>query len=530
MTASAGANANASAGEDETILRGNKALITVGAMLAGLMAFLDISIVNVALNDIRANFGTPLDRIAWVSTSYAMANITIIPMSGWLLKRFGFRRYYAASILVFTAASVLCGLSWDLLSLVLFRILQGLGGGAIIPTSQSVLFSRYPEKQHGMAGALFAIGAITGPLLGPTIGGYLVEWASWHWIFFVNLPFGLFAAYIAWTKIEQPKFVPDRAKVDRFGIALLAIGMVSLQYVLEEGNRDGWFESTTITVLAVVAAIAIIGFISHELEVDHPVVELRVFANRGYTAATALNFLVGTVVFAGSLLLSLYCGTIMHYRALDIGRVFLLGSWIQLFIFPLAGKLVTKVDPRLLLVFANVGIFTSLWLNAHLTPSADTAAIVTPLFIRAVGTGIGFVPLTFLAVASLPPAQRPGGTALFNLTRELGASIGTAWMSTMLDRESKRSFTFLTSHVDAYGAAAAEQLAALQRGPGARLFDPEHGALAVLKLRIAQQALLKAFNSSFLLLAIAFLSASWLILVMRRPGPAPAKAAPTQDH
>src|SRR5207245_1109129 len=249
---------------EATVLRGSKPLITAGAMIAGLMAFLDSSIVNVALNDIRANFGTPLDQIAWVSTAYAMANITIIPISGWLLRRFGFRRYYAASILIFTAASALCGLAWNLPSLVGFRILQGLGGGATIPTSQSVLFSRYPEKQHGMAGALFAMGAITGPLLGPTVGGYLVEWSSWHWIFFINVPLGLIAAWIAWTQIEQPAFVSDRSPVDRFGIALLAVGMVSLQYVLEEGNRNDWFEDRTIFILAIVAAIALVGFVTHE--------------------------------------------------------------------------------------------------------------------------------------------------------------------------------------------------------------------------------------------------------------------------
>ena len=505
--------------DENTLLRGNKTLITIGAMAAGLMAFLDISIVNVALNDIRANFGTPLDQIAWVSTAYAMANITIIPMSGWLLKRFGFRRYYATSILIFTAASVLCGLSWNLLSLVVFRILQGLGGGAIIPTSQSVLFSRYPERQHGMAGALFGMGAITGPLLGPTIGGYLVDWSSWHWIFFVNIPIGLFAAYVAWTQIKQPGFVADKAPVDRFGIALLAIGMVSLQYVLEEGNRNGWFDDPLITLLAVVAAIALTGFISHELETPHPVVDLRVFANRGYAAATTLNFLVGTAIFAGSLLLSLYCGTIMHYRALEIGRVFLFGSWIQILIFPLAGRLVTRVDPRRLLVIANLGIFTSLWLNAHLTNDASLSTIVRPLFIRAIGTGFGFVPLTFLAVASLTPAQRPAGTALFNLTRELGASIGTAWMSTMLDRSSKRNFTFITSHVDAFSAQAADQLQQLAHGPGARLADPTTSALAILQQRISGQALLRAFNGNFMSLAIAFFLASGLILLMKRPQP-----------
>ncbi|HEX4339127.1 MAG TPA: DHA2 family efflux MFS transporter permease subunit [Polyangiaceae bacterium] len=505
--------------DENTLLRGNKALITIGAMAAGLMAFLDISIVNVALNDIRANFGTPLDRIAWISTAYAMANITIIPMSGWLLRRFGFRRYYTASIVIFTVASVLCGLSWNLLSLVLFRILQGLGGGAIIPTSQSVLFSRYPERQHGMAGALFGMGAITGPLLGPTIGGYLVEWSSWHFIFFVNIPFGIFAAYIAWSRIEEPSFVPDRAPIDRTGIGLLAVGMVSLQYVLEEGNRDGWFESKTIATLAAVAAISLVGFVSHELETEHPVVNLRVFTNRGYAAATGLNFLVGTAVFAGSLLLSLYCGTIMHYRALDIGHVFLRGSFIQLLIFPLAGRLVTRMDPRRLMIVANTGIFTSLWLNAHLTADASMGNIVTPLFIRAVGTGFGFVPLTFLAVASLPASERPGGTALFNLTRELGASIGTAWMTTRLDRETHRNFDHLTAHVDAYGAVLADQLRTLEHGPGARLFDPGSAALAVLHHRIEAQALLQSFNQNFMVLALAFLAASGLVVFMRRPTP-----------
>src|SRR4051812_31725322 len=178
-------------------IQGSKGAITVVVMAAALMAMIDISIVNVALSDIRASFGTPLDQIGWVSTGYMMANIVIIPMTGWLQRRFGFRRYFAASILVFTVASALCGLAWSLPSLVAFRALQGLGGGAIIPTAQTILFSRYPKEEQGMAGALFGIGAVTGPLLGPTIGGYLINVASWHWVFLVNVPLGLVAAYAA---------------------------------------------------------------------------------------------------------------------------------------------------------------------------------------------------------------------------------------------------------------------------------------------------------------------------------------------
>jgi len=504
------------AGEEVTVLRGNKALVTMGAMIAGFMAFLDISIVNVALNDIRASFGTPLEQVAWISTAYAMANITIIPLSGWLLRRFGYRRYYAASIFVFTVASVLCGLSWSFLSLVVFRVLQGLGGGAIIPTSQSVLFARYPERQHGMAGALFGLGAITGPLLGPTIGGYLVATSGWHLIFLVNLPLGLFATWVALRKIEEPGFVPERAPVDVPGIALLAVGMVSLQYVLEEGNRHGWLESRVILVLALVAAIALVGFVVHELETAHPVVDLRVFANRTYAAATAVNFLVGTSVFAGSLLLSLYCGTVMRYRAIDIGRVFLLGNWIQIFIFPLAGRLVTRVDPRLLLLVSNLAISTSLWLNAHLTNGADTNAIVTPVLIRGIGIGLGFVPLTFIAVGALAEERRPGGTALFNLTRELGASIGTAWMSTMLERGARTAGDAIGAHVTATSPALLEQ-SRVTRPFLATTTDPEAAGIALLQKRIAAQALLRAFGENFRLLAIAFVSATLLILLMRRP-------------
>src|SRR6187399_338879 len=204
---------------------GSKLGITMVVMIAALMAMIDITIVNVALNDIRASFGTPIDQIGWVSTGYMMANIVIIPMTGWFQKRFGYKRYFAASVLVFTLASALCSLAWNLPSLVLFRALQGLGGGAIIPTAQSILFARYPRKEHGMAAALFGLGAITGPLLGPTIGGYLIDWFSWHWIFMVNVPLGCIAALLALRFIEQPAFEPPRgeaARVDVLGIVLLA--------------------------------------------------------------------------------------------------------------------------------------------------------------------------------------------------------------------------------------------------------------------------------------------------------------------
>ncbi|HEX4355056.1 MAG TPA: DHA2 family efflux MFS transporter permease subunit, partial [Polyangiales bacterium] len=246
---------------DRDVVTGSKIGITAVVMTAAVMAMIDITIVNVALNDIRASFGTPIDRIGWVSTGYMMANIVVIPMTGWLQRRFGYRRYFATSIGIFTVASAMCALSWNLPSLVLFRALQGLGGGAIIPTAQSILFARYPKQEHGMAAAMFGLGAITGPLLGPSIGGYLIEWSSWHWIFMVNVPIGILAASLVFRFVEQPHFVPPtggEAKIDVFGIALLAVGMACLQYVLEEGNREGWLESRLIVVLIAIASVALI--------------------------------------------------------------------------------------------------------------------------------------------------------------------------------------------------------------------------------------------------------------------------------
>ncbi|MBS2023216.1 MAG: DHA2 family efflux MFS transporter permease subunit [Deltaproteobacteria bacterium] len=510
-----------------TQITGSKLLITIAVMLAALMSVLDISIVNVALTDIRASFGTPLDQIAWVSTGYAMANVTVIPISGWFQRRFGFRAYFAGSILLFTISSALCGAAWNLPSLVVFRIIQGVGGGAIIPTAQNILFSRYPPKEHGMAGALFGLGAITGPLLGPTIGGTLIDAFSWHWIFLINVPLGLLAAALAWTSIEQPEFKPDLSPIDSPGIALLGVGMVSLQYVLEEGNRDGWLDSRLIAFLAVVAVVCLTTFIVHELETDHPVVDFRVFKDRTYAAATALNFLIGTALFAGSFLYSLFCGTILRYTALDIGLVFLRGSWIQLILMPLVGRLIGKVDMRGMIALGLAGNTLSLWMNGHLTGAAGPWEVTMPIFVRACSLSLCFVPLSVVALSSLSGQQRGSAAGLFNLTRELGGSIGLAWMSTMLSNNTKQFANDLSRYVDVYSPISMEQLINLQRSTGARTIDAQTTALTMMQGRVSLQALTRGFNEGFLVLTAFFALSLLLVLILKpaAPGAAPDPAA-----
>lgn len=508
------------------VVTGSKAGITFVVMVAALMALVDITIVNVALNDIRASFGTPIDQIGWVSTGYMMANIVVIPMTGWFQRRFGFRKYFAGSVLLFTVASTLCGLSWNLPSLVAFRALQGLGGGAIIPTAQTILFARYPREQHGMAGGLFGLGAVTGPLLGPTIGGYLIDWASWHWCFLVNVPLGILAATMAMRFIEEPGFEPSKDKVDGVGIALLAVGMASLQYVLEEGNREGWFEDTLIAFLFVVAIVCLVTFIVHELETDRPIVDLRVFKNRSYTAGTGINLLMGLALFSGNFLFALFCGSVLHYEALDIGRVFLVSGAFQVVLMPLVGRFSGKVDQRALLLLGIGGVAVSLWMNAHLTERSGFGDLVASMFVRSVALAFVFIPISVVALSDIPAAQRGNATGLFNLTRELGGSVGTAWMGLLLDQGTKSHFATLSENVTATSTITQEQLGAIAGSVATQTAQPQLVPEAILAMRVRLQALVLSFQDGFERATAVFLVAILLVLLLRRakPGEAPAGA------
>ena len=499
---------------------GSKVGITAVVMTAALMAMIDITIVNVALNDIRASFGTPIDQIGWVSTGYMMANIVIIPMTGWFQRRFGFKRYFAGSIALFTLASALCGLAWNLPSLVLFRALQGLGGGAIIPTAQSILFARYPRKEHGMAAALFGLGAVTGPLFGPTIGGYLIELFSWHWIFIVNVPLGCVAAVLALRFIEEPGFEAPTgaaAKVDVLGISLLGVGMATLQFVLEEGNREGWLESKLIVTLSAVAAIALISFVVHELETPHPVVDLRVFANRSYTAGTGLNFLTGFALFSGSYMFSLFAGAVMHYSALEIGKVFLVAGVVSVFIMPLMGRLAPRMDGRILLAIGVTVVALSQVAAAQLTQQAGFWDMVKPNMIRSFGLGFIFIPVSVMALSGLAASQRGNATGLFNLTRELGGSLGTALMGMLVTNDIKRFGSYLSENVYASNPLAQERLAALSGSLGSQTVQRELVAESVLKLQTTTQAMVQSFENGFRWTAFVMSLGLVLVVLLKRP-------------
>jgi DHA2 family multidrug resistance protein len=322
---------------------------------------------------------------------------------------------------------------------------------------------------------------------------------------------------MAWSHIREPNYQPLTVGIDKQGVALLAVGMASLQYCLEEGNRLQWFDSPVILVLSAVAAVALVTFIVHELEVANPIVDLRVFSNRSYRAATGINFLIGTVLFSAGFLFSLYCGIIMRYKALDIGLLFLKGSAIQIIIMPMVGKFVGKVDKRLMISFGLTLLVYSLWLNGKFTNQSSNLQLLWPIFIRAVGLCFIFVPLSVVALSDLPPIQRGNAAGLFNLTRELGGSIGTAAMNSLLNHMSATNFQFLTSRVDQWNPLASEQIRNLELGTGWRFYDSHLGAMNILQLRLNLQALIKSFNESFTLLSLLFVLSLVLVFFLKNP-------------
>jgi DHA2 family multidrug resistance protein len=502
---------------------GSKLLISLIAMGAALLALLNVTIVNVALNDIRAAFGTPMDQIAWVSTGYMVANVIVLPVTGWLQRRFGYRRCFVTAVVLFTVSCALCGLAWDLPSLVFFRALQGLGGGAIIPTAQTVLFARYAKHEHAMAGAIYGLGAVMGPLLGPTLGGYIIEIANWHWVFLVSVPVGILLGVLGNHVLVQPYFKPNTESVDVRGIVSLAVGMAGLQYVLEEGNREDWFESKLILVLTAIAAIAIVTFVVHELETHSPVVDLRVFSDRQYSAVTGINILIGVALFAGNYLFALYCGAVMHYAALDVGKVFLAGGVAGLLIMPIVGALGGKIDSRILMFLGICGVLLSLWLSACLTERASFEQLVLPNFVRSLSLSLLFPSLNVSALSELPANKRGNATGLFNLTRELGGSIGTAWMGLIVTNQTKIESSYLGENLFATSPIYQDQIAQTSSNLGAYTWTTELVAETALAWRVQVQALVRSFSQGFTQSFFVFAFALGLLLLMK-------KARETQHH
>jgi DHA2 family multidrug resistance protein len=412
-----------------------RTLIVAGIMLAALLQTLDATIVNVALPTIEGNIGASIDDGTWIVTGYIISNVVAIPLAPFLLRRLGRRRYYATCIIGFTVASLLCGTATTLPALVLYRVIQGAFGGGLIATSQIILRDTFPANKLGTSSALFAIALTAGPALGPTLGGLLTDNLSWQWVFDINLVPGALAAIIVLTMLRNP-VAPQRLRLDVAGIGLLALALGSMQYVLDEGERNDWFDDGTIVFFACTFVVGLVGFVVWELfGTKEPIVDLRIFRYRNVRVGVLLGLLLGTIIFGPTIMLPQYVQNIVGFTATLSGLLMLARAMPVVLLTPLVARLVTILDVRRLLVGGlGISCISFAAIALHMTPQTEFGTFVPLLAVNGVGQAMLLVPLLVGVLSTVPPADTPKASSFISLSIQLGGSIASTMLITILDR------------------------------------------------------------------------------------------------
>lgn len=493
----------------------NILLITV--ILAAMMELIDTSIVNVALSHMSGNLGATLEDTSWVITSYAIANVIIIPITSFLAARLGRRNYYIGSVLAFTLFSFLCGQATSIWMLVACRFLQGLGGGALLSVSQAIVFELFPREKQNVASALFGIGVFIGPTIGPTLGGYITEYYSWPWIFYINVPLGLLVTGSCLALLKEPPVRQQAGKVDWTGIFLLAVGISALQTVLERGETEDWFETPYITWLSVIAAFSLILFVWWELYTEKPVVNLRVLKSRNLAIAAVLTFISGIGMFSSVFLTPVFAQRLLGFTPTQTGLLLLPGACIALAGLVVSAKLLQRGVPPIYMIACGICLFALFsWQMSQLNVYANSGQLTTALVWRGLGLAIVTVPLTTLAVSSLPAADMPQGAALNNMMRQLGGSFGLALVNTYLANRNAVHRSDLITHVTPDNLLTTERLNNMSRyfiSKGAGPEEARQQALKVIDTGIVRQAGLLSFNDAYLAIGSVFLIALPLLLL-----------------
>lgn len=493
----------------------NRYWIAAAVTLAAVLELVDTSIVNVAVPHMMGNLGATLDEIAWVSTGYIIANVIVIPMSSWLANWFGRRRYLTGSILLFVAASFFCGAATGLWSLVFWRVIQGLGGGALLSVAQATLFEAFPPHEVGKGQAIFGMGVMVGPTLGPTLGGYIVDNLDWPWIFYINVPLGLIAAAMVWAYVRNSKTGSRATRIDVLGILLLAVSVGSLQFMLERGERNDWFESGFVTSLAALSALTFVAFIWRELTFEQPIVNLRVLKSRQLAAGVTFAAALGLAMYGSIFVLPVFLQQLHGFTAWQTGKVIFPGAIASAITMAIIGRNANKIDARYTIV-VGVALFgiCMYWLSGlSLDGGADD--VFWPLILRGVGMGLIFVPLTNASMADLSAADVPQGTALFNLTRQLGGSLGIAIMATLLQRFTSSARSNLVTHMSAGDPEVTSRVALLTRAFVSRGSDATTAAAqaySVIERQVLAQASVISFSKIYLISGVLMVMGLPLLL------------------
>ena len=498
----------------------SKWIVAITVMLPTLIVIVDTSVVNVSLDHIRGSLSADIDESTWAITSYLASSAIIIPMTGWLSRVIGRKRYLISSITLFTFSSFMCGSSWNLQALVFFRVLQGIGGGALQPLSQAILLETFPPYQHGMAMAFFGVGTTFGPIIGPLLGGWITDSWSWRWIFFINVPIGFISILMALFFIVDPPYMErTKMKIDYWGLFFLVIGIGCLQIVLDKGQREDWFSSGFITWMSYISISSLIMFIMVELFAENPVVNLRTFRNVSFSSGNIISFLVYFTLFSSIVLLPIYLQTLMGYTSSLAGLVLAPGGVAAMIGMAIAGRLVTKINPKAMLASGIVAVAYSVHLMSQFSLQADFNAIVWPRVGMAAGFGFLFIPLTTLTLSHIKKEEMGNATGIFNLLRNLGASFGVAIITTMLARRAQFHQVHLIAHLTRFDRnfqLAFSQMSRILQGKGFVPFSQNQGSWGLIYNQLLRQASMLSFNDAFHVLSIITLLILPLVLLTKK--------------
>ncbi len=495
----------------------NKWLVTVSVTFGTLMGAIDASIVNVALPHMRGAVGATLQEITWVTTGFAIATVIVMPLTAFLGRLFGQKRVYMASLVLFVASSALCGVAWSLTSLVLFRVLQGFGAGALQPSEQAILRQTFPPEEQGLAMALFGMAVMIGPAVGPTLGGWIVDNFHWSWIFFINLPVGALGLFMVGSFVHEPDDIRaanaaaaavQRRNMDWIGIVLLAAGLAALQFLLEEGQQKDWFESDLIVGCAAFAVLSLALFVWRELRAPVPAVNLRLFKDPLFASGTLIGAVMFAILLASMFLLPVFMQELLGFTAMQSGLTLMPRTLIMMLVVPFVGRIYGKVSPRLLIglgiLFVSLGAFDV----SNVTLQTTSRGIVDAILIQGVGFSLLFVPLTTVALSQIPRTRLADATGLNSLLRQVGASMGLAVFATLLSRHAVQAKAAIAAHVTPDRPEVLARLGALVagfQGKGLGPVEAREAALRALDGTVAKQAMVLSFQHVLALTGVLFL-------------------------
>jgi len=500
--------------------RHNPWLITISVMAAVFMEVLDTSIANIALPHIAGSLSATTDESTWVLTSYLVSNAIILPMTGWLGNYFGRKNVLISCIVMFTVTSALCGLAWSLPALVVARILQGAGGGAMVPIAQAIMLESFPPQKRGQAMAVFAMGVVVAPILGPTVGGWITDNYSWRWIFYINLPVGIAAASMAEWFVEDPPYIKRNVKadIDFVGFGLLSVWLATLQIILDKGQEADWFSAKWICLFTATSVASFLGFIAWEFYCEHPLVDLRVFKNRNFTVGLILMTSLGAILYGTTAQLPLFLQTLMGYPALQSGYAMSPRGIAAFFTTLLVGRLVGKIPMRAMLFVGFITLAISSFMLSDINLQVSQINVIWPSVINGIAISFIFVPLTTTTMSQLSQQQIGNASGLYNLMRNLGGSIGIAFVTTALARGAQVHQDLMVGDLTPTNPEFVHRLQAIQNSLG-RQHDPTSAksmAYATIYNTLDQQAHLWAFVDVFVLFGFLALGGIPMLLLFKK--------------